>query len=247
MLSRFRHLPQHVLSRLAGVLPNACALCGSTGANALCDGCHAQFFSETPPRCRQCAALLPHAADQPMRCGDCLDHSPAFDATVVAANYAAPVDQLVLALKFGSRLALAPLFAGMLRNAMLGARHDDLPTVLTAVPLGAQRLAERGFNQALEIAKPLSKTLGISVDAGLLSRTRDTRAQAMLHPDERRQNMRRAFIVPADAIERVRGRHIGVVDDVITTGATLDEIAATLKRFGATRVTNIVFARTVYQ
>jgi predicted amidophosphoribosyltransferase len=67
----------------------------------------------------------------------------------------------------------------------------------------------------------------------------------MLHPDERHQNVRRAFIVPADAIDRLRGQHIGVVDDVITTGATLNEVAATLKRFGAARVTNIVFARTL--
>ena len=90
------------------------------------------------------------------------EQRPAFDATIVAAKYAAPIDQLVLALKFGNRLALAPLFARMLRDALLYAHPQEiaLPTLLTAVPLGPRRLAERGFNQALEIAKPLSRAPG---------------------------------------------------------------------------------------
>lgn len=201
----------------------------------------------------QCAIPLPllegengGRRERTERCGDCLKHSPAFDATVVATDYAPPVDQLVLALKFGSRLALAPLFAAMLRDALLHARMPEtaLPSRLTAIPLGSRRLAERGFNQALEIAKPLSRALGITLDARLTSRLRDTQAQAMLHPDERRKNIRNAFIVSSHAIDAVRGQHIGVVDDVMTTGETLHEMAAMLKRFGATRVTNLVFART---
>jgi predicted amidophosphoribosyltransferase len=90
----------------------------------------------------------------------------------------------------------------------------------------------------------MSRALGIGLDAKLVARMRDTRAQTLLHPDERHRNIRNAFIVPDHAIDSVRGRHIGVVDDVITTGETLNELAATLKRFGAARVTNFVFART---
>ncbi|MEN3292101.1 MAG: hypothetical protein V7642_1354, partial [Burkholderiales bacterium] len=178
-------------------------------------------------------------------CGDCLKQPPAFDATIAAVDYAPPLDQLVLALKFGNRLALAPLFARMLRDAVLRSPGFALPMQLTAAPLGAQRLMERGFNQALEIAKPLSRALGVPLDAKLVVRMRDTQAQAMLHPDERRENIRNAFFVSAHAMDSVRGRHIGVVDDVITTGETLNELAATLKRFGAARVTNFVFARTL--
>ncbi len=178
------------------------------------------------------------------RCGDCLSRPPAFDATIVAADYAAPIDQLVLALKFGNRLALAPLFANMLRDALLRMPAVALPTQLTAVPLGTRRLRERGFNQALEIAKPLSRALGIRLDARLTMRLRDTQAQALLPPNERHKNIRRAFVVSNHAIDLVRGRHVGVVDDVITTGETLNEMAAALKRFGAARVTNFVFART---
>lgn len=182
-----------------------------------------------------------------MLCGECLKQPPAFDATIVAADYAPPIDQLVLALKFGSRLALAPLFARMLRDALLQARMQDvgLPTLITAVPLGTQRLADRGFNQSLEIAKPLSRSLGIKLVPKLMTRQRDTRAQALLHPDERHKNIRNVFAVSSHAIGSIKGQHIGVVDDVITTGETLNELAATLRRFGASRVTNFVFARTL--
>jgi ComF family protein len=242
MLSRFRQLKGQVFSRLPALVPSSCALCGSAGNDTLCDGCHRQYFQRHQHRCVQCAMPLATAATV---CGECLKQPPAFDATIAAADYVPPVDQLVLALKFGNRLALAPLFARMLRDAVPRGPGFALPMLLTAVPLGSQRLMERGYNQALEIARPMSRALGVPLEPALAVRLRDTDAQAMLHPDERRQNIRGAFIVPDHAIDKVRGRHIGVVDDVITTGETLNELAATLKRFGATRVTNFVFARTL--
>lgn len=243
MLSRLRHWSQHALSRLPAVLPCSCALCGGHGDEALCDECHAQFFSQQPHRCARCALPLPESSASV--CGACLKQPPAFDATIVAADYAAPVDQLVLALKFGGRLELAPLLARMLKNATPQMRADALPALLTAVPLGPQRLAERGFNQALEIARPLARMLGSRIDAQLAVRAHDTHPQSLLHPDERHKNIRNAFLVTGDAIDRVRGMHVGVVDDVMTTGETLNELAATLKRFGAARVTNFVLARTL--
>jgi len=113
------------------------------------------------------------------------------------------------------------------------------------VPLSAQRLQQRGFNQALEIAKPLARLLGLGLQHGLLLRQRDTLPQS-LAPDleQRRRNLRQAFIVPPAAIAQIRGRHIGVVDDVMTTGETLHALAQTLRRHGARRITNFVFART---
>ena len=245
MRVRFLHWLQQAALRLPTVLPSSCALCGADGATAICSGCRTQFFNNRQHRCIQCAVPLPEIARTgDLRCGDCLARPPAFDATIVAADYAAPIDQLVLALKFGNRLALAPLFAHMLRDALLHTQQIALPTQLTAVPLGARRLHERGFNQALEIAKPLSRALGIRLERRLALRLRDTQAQAMLPPDERHNNIRHAFVVANHAMDRVRGQHIGVVDDVITTGETLNEMALTLKRFGAVRVTNFVFART---
>ena len=199
-----------------------------------------QFFSRQRARCRCCAIPL-QTADANTLCGDCLQHIPSFDATVVATDYLPPSDRLVLALKFGNRLETAPLLAQLLGAA---AAETALPDMLTAVPLAARRLMDRGFNQSLEIARPMARALGIPLDARLVARQRETQAQALLPPEQRRRNVRQAFVVPAAAMERVRGRHVGVVDDVMTTGETLNELAATLKRFGATRVTNFVFART---
>ncbi|MFC7298560.1 ComF family protein [Herminiimonas aquatilis] len=176
-----------------------------------------------------------------------MSNPPAFDATIVASDYTAPVDQLVLALKFGNRLALAPLFARKLRDAILREPAFAMPALLAAVPLSEKRLAERGFNQALEIAKPLARAIAIPLAPQLIERTRDTLMQAMLPTAERHRNIRHAFALPANAIKFVRGQHIGLVDDVLTTGETLNEIAATLKRHGAVRITNLVFARTPYK
>lgn len=251
MLSRLRHWSHSLLNRLPAAIPCACALCGRDDDSALCEGCNAQFFQRHVRRCLRCALPLPSLPSLPgedrfdATCGACLKQPPAFDATIAAVDYAAPVDQLVLALKYGSRLALAPLLAAMMRDTLLRTPEFPLPARLACVPLGARRLAERGFNQALEIARPLSRSLGIQLDPQLIWRVRDTRAQALLHPDERRKNIRNAFIVPTNSIDRLRGLHVGVVDDVMTTGETLQEVAATLKRFGAARVTNFVFARTL--
>ena len=188
-------------------------------------------------------------ADDAGRCGACLRDPPAFDATVTVTDYAAPVEQLVLGLKFGARLALAPLLADLLRDALI---HDSracpamaLPDLLCPVPLGPARLRERGFNQALEIARPLARALGMPVLPQLLVRLRDTAPQSSLSPEGRRHNLCDAFMLQPALHDSVRGRHVGVVDDVMTTGETLGEIAALLHRFGAARVTNLVYARTL--
>ena len=234
----------HLSSGLRNLMPSSCALCGQQAPDALCESCQMQFFGQAQTRCRICAMPLP-CADKELRCGDCLREPPAFDATAVAADYVAPLDQLVLALKFGGKLALAPLFARLQADALLHFRAAPLPTLLTGVPLSAMRLMTRGFNQSLEIARPLSRLTGIALEPQLLMRVRDTRPQALLAPQQRRRNIAGAFDVSPQCMSQVAGRHIGVVDDVITTGQTLNEIAATLKRYGAIRVTNLVFARTL--
>jgi ComF family protein len=271
LLAALRHGADSLLQRL---LPNACALCGGDSDAALCPGCEAQFFGAAAAmaRCRCCANPLagpaPHdASDMPggdagadgvsaadgaggsdgaavaaLLCGACLAHPPAFDRTVVAASYAMPIDQLVLQLKFGHRLALAPLCARLLHDAIRRQPDDALPALLCPVPLGPRRLAERGYNQALEIARPLARSLGIALQTQLVQRVRDTAAQSSVAPALRQANIAGAFAVPDAAL--VAGRHIGVVDDVMTSGRTLNELAATLKRHGAARVSNFVFART---
>lgn len=249
MFLHLRHATQglrQLLRWLPQCLPSSCALCGQIDRNALCQACRQDYFTRECHRCLQCAMPMSTTAKD-IRCGDCLKHKPAFDATLVATDYRAPADQLVLALKFGARLTLAPLLAELLGNALQQeAGHGlPLPALLAPVPLGRRRLQERGFNQSLEIARPLARRFAIPMAPQLLVRLRDTPAQTTLPVDERKRNMRRAFIVQGDAMQQVRDRHIGVVDDAITTGATLNDIAATLKRYGARRVTNLVFARTI--
>lgn len=246
MLSRLRDQSRHLLARIPPLMRCACTLCGANGNKILCDGCYTQFFNLPSHRCVRCATPLPRSQGQrDDECGACLQSAPSFDATIVAADYVPPIDQLVLALKFGSQLPLASLFAQLLVESMLKQKYLQYPDLLTATPLSSQRLSERGFNQALEIARPLARALNIKCDPLLVTRVRDTHAQSLLHPDQRRKNIRNAFSVLPAAQARLNGKHIAVVDDVITTGETLNELASTLKRFGAARVTNLVFARTL--
>jgi ComF family protein len=248
----------HLAAQLRFLIPSSCALCGLHAREAMCECCREQFFTPVGVRCRICAMPLTHSEMPPGRqlcCGDCLRAPPAFDATAVATDYVAPLDQLVLALKFGDSLALAPLFAQLLADALLRFRAGapllpslplaPLPALLTGVPLSATRLQIRGFNQSLEIARPLARLTGIALAPQLLTRIRDTLPQAQLAPQQRRSNIAGAFDVSPQYADSLAGLHIGVVDDVITTGQTLNEIAATLKRYGVIRVTNLVFARTL--
>lgn len=248
-------LPSSVVRRrwphalLNALLPSVCALCGDGCDGVVCAGCRAAYVLPRT-RCARCANPLPATPANvgpglrrdDVVCGACLSDAPAFDATVAAADYAAPLDQLVLQLKFGARLALAPWFARMLRDAVLAHPGLPLPDLLCPVPLGSGRLAERGFNQALEIARPLAGALGVALHPRLAARTLETVAQSGVAPAQRRRNVRGAFAVTDPDL--VVGRHVGLVDDVMTSGHTLGELAATLKRFGAARVTNLVFART---
>jgi ComF family protein len=237
---------------LRGLLPASCALCGemcgASDDDMLCAGCAAQFFGSDAAatvRCRCCANPLPGSgpvAGAGALCGACSAQPPAFDITLVATDYAIPFDQLVLQLKFGHRLALAALFARLLRDAVLRQPGFVPPALLCPVPLGPRRLAERGYNQSLEIARPLARSLGLALHPRLASRVRETVAQSSVAPEQRQQNIAGVFAIPDPAL--VRGRHIGIVDDVMTSGRTLNELAATLKRHGAARVSNLVFART---
>ena len=236
-------LLNRLLSRsLAQLLPSRCALCGMGCEGVVCPPCRAQYAAPRTRCCARCANPLSDASEADPVCGACLSYPPEYDATVAAVDYAAPLDQLVLQLKFGARLALAPWCAENIVDAVLARPGLPLPDLLCPVPLGPGRLVERGFNQALEIARPLSKALGIALHPTLAARTTETQAQSGVSPSQRAENIRGAFAVTDP--DRAAGRHVGLVDDVMTSGHTLRELAATFKRFGAARVTNLVFART---
>lgn len=242
-------------SVLSAALPSTCSLCGCENMSLICDACQQQFFASNfssgstshTIRCKQCAINLPPLQESPI-CGHCLSNSPAFDRTLAACNYEAPYDQLVLTLKFGHQLPIANLFAHLISHSLLEQVQEKaefrLPDFLCPVPLSQERLAERGFNQSLEMCKLLSLKLGIPIRQNFLIRTKHTLPQSSLNYQLRSKNVRNAFIINPHYIEQVEGKTIGIVDDVMTTGATLNEMAQLLKRFGASSVINFIFART---
>lgn len=233
-----------MLRRIQGALPSCCAVCGCTSVDSVCAECRDRYVESSIARCIQCALPLAAGSRTTNRCGACLAQTPAFDVTIAVADYVPPLDQLVLALKFGGKLALAPYFGRMIAERALRQIPDQLPALLVPIPLGRDRLAARGFNQALEIARSTSTALQIGIAPRSMQRVRETVAQTLLSPDERRSNVRKAFSAKEDGDRRFRGLHVGVVDDVMTTGETLNAMAATLKKLGASKVTNLVFART---
>lgn len=223
------------ISRLLDhLLPRACLLCGApAGEQAVCPACADDLPRLSSPQCPVCATPLASPAPA---CGACLARPPAFDATCAVWRYGFPLAALVQMLKFRHRLASADFFAA----AMLAGPHPGGDLVMP-VPLARERLRASGFNQALEIARPLARALRLPLDSRTLSRPRDAVPQSRLPWRARQDNVRHAFACHAD----LAGRAVIIVDDVMTTGATLDAVARVLKEHGAARVTNWVAARAV--
>ena len=212
-----------------------CYLCRGESRGLLCAPCIADLPFLERPRCPQCA--LP--SHEGRTCGRCIGDPPAFDATTAVFAYAFPADVLVQGLKFRGELALAPLLADALRSE-LGAGAAGSVDLVIPVPLHELRLRERGYNQSMEIGSRLAGALGLPLASDLCVRVRDTAAQLELPWKERRDNVRNAFSCRG----ALDGKRVVVVDDVMTTGATLNEVASTLKKFGAARVVNWVVTRT---
>lgn len=228
--SRWRHNASQAL--LAALLPQQCFACGAdSGSAVLCPACFAALPGRQVARCPVCAIQQIEAAV----CGACLSHPPAFERSRAALDYAFPADRLVQALKYAHRLAVTRLFVDLM--AALPMPETDL---VIPMPLHPVRLKTRGFNQAAELARPLARHWGVPMVADGVVRDVDTRPQVELPWKARAANIRGAFRVVAP----VAGRRIVVVDDVMTTGATLGELAKALKGAGALSVENRVVART---
>ena len=224
--------PKAIESRIAKLLPQDCFLCGApAGEDLLCKACITGLPQMPAALCPRCALPTPDSSI----CGACLKTAPHFDATRAVFRYEFPLDRLVQSLKYAHRLACAGFLGRTLTQVVLPFR----PSLIVPVPLSAARLAERGFNQALEIARPLLCTLDVPVELAHIHRRRDTSPQAGLPWKQRAMNVRHAFECEID----LTGHSVLVVDDVMTTGATLGELARTLKAHGAARVENLVVAR----
>lgn len=172
----------------------------------------------------------------PEICGTCLRNPPAWSHARAALRYTFPVDALVQALKYRSDLPLAPILASLLLAKLW---DDPMPDYIIPVPLHPARLRERGFNQALEIGRHLCKQTGIELLSAACIRIRSTPSQTELPWKNRSQNVRNAFTCKRD----FSGKQVAIVDDVMTSGATLNELTKIIRRQGATDVRAWVIAR----
>jgi len=215
-------------------IPQNCLLCtASSGADALCLACRTALPIRHLPVCPICAGDSPTGAI----CGACLRHPPAFEQTLAGFDYTFPIDALLHAFKYGGALHIAAALTQPLTHC---ARQTTLPDIIVPMPLHPARLRERGFNQAVEIGKIIARQLNIPLRANACTRTRDTVPQASLPRRARRKNLRGAFACATP----LKGMRVALVDDVMTTGATLHELAAVVRHAGATTVSAWVIART---
>ena len=210
-----------------------CILCGAfSGDGVWCKACDADLPRLGEAHCPICG--LPTVNGD--ICGKCLKRAPSFDATSAAFAYAFPVDKLVQAVKFSARLALVDQLADA-----LAPRIVSRPDHIIAMPLHPLRLRERGFNQSQLLALRLSKSLGVPLLTNACERTRHTPPQSLLPWQERGKNIRGAFTCSAD----LTGKHIAIVDDVMTSGSSIEELARILRKAGAIRISAWVLARTL--
>ncbi|WP_427913754.1 phosphoribosyltransferase family protein [Ramlibacter sp. MMS24-I3-19] len=222
---------------IARAAPARCEVCRAWPARPVCAACEARFAA-TRHRCRTCALAIPEGVD---RCGRCLRRPPPLDACHAAVSYGYPWATLVGRFKFGDEAGWAGTFSDLLlRDTMLRDRIADARWVV-AMPLSRERLAHRGFNQAHELARRLAPA---KADASLVVRVRDTASQAELDHDSRQANVRRAFALEPARAASVHGQRVLLVDDVMTTGASLFALAHVFREAGASDVAAAVFART---
>lgn len=229
---------QKAWSSVVGIsLPSRCAICHAWPAQPICEACIARFAQPTP-RCLTCALPVPAGV---ARCGACLGHPPPLTRCVCAVPYAWPWRGLIAQFKFREQPGWAQALALLMRSSdgaedLLHEAHALLP-----MPLARERLAERGYNQAWLLARALAPD---KADADLLLRVRHTVAQHTLPRRERLDHLRGAFAAEPMRLQALRGQYVVLVDDVMTSGATLHSAAQVLLQAGAARVSAIVLART---
>jgi ComF family protein len=218
----------------------SCVVCGDyvSAAEGLCQACRVQLPTPGGDRCRCCGADLPGAGEVRL-CGNCLRRGRWFSQVRSALRYTPPLTRLIPDLKYRDALHLAPILGRLLAESLPATAAAGIDCIIP-MPLHPRRLRQRGYNQALEIARPVARILNQPLQARWLHRIRDTGPQSDLPENRRTANVRRAF----RAGPEVAGLRLALVDDVLTTGSTADEAARALRAAGAERVEVWVVART---
>ncbi len=228
---------RQLLSGLSRHIPSQCAVCHAWPARPVCDDC-VQRFGQPVARCRSCALPVPSGM---LRCGACVRQPPPVDQALAAVAYDYPWAGLMTQFKFQEQTGWARSLALLMRSAPWVEPALEAADWLLPMPLSAQRLQTRGFNQTLVLARALEPD---KLRAEVLLRVRETPPQSSLSRRERRLAVRGAYAVEPAHAAAVRGKRIVLLDDVMTTGATLHEAAKVLRRQGAAHITALVFART---
>jgi len=221
------------------IYPPHCTLCGDSGHAGLelCPACLADL-PHNRLCCSICALPLPGSDAHALVCGECQRKRPAFDQCLAPFRYEGRIRELIARFKFRGDLATGRLLSTLLGNFLAEADLGGVEALIP-VPLHPSRLHERGYNQALELARPLVRRLGVTLLPLACRRARATPPQSGLDQRERRRNLRGAF----ETTSPINARHLVVLDDVMTTGTTVGELAKVLKRAGAQRVDVWALAR----
>lgn len=212
------------------ILPNCCVVCHKINENYFCFSCLADL-PWLVNVCSLCANEF-HVANAHTVCGECLIDPPPFSKVIALFRYGFPIVSLITQLKFKKQLFLGNALGMLLTDRIDHIYHNDsYPECIIPVPLHKKRLRERGYNQALEIARPVSR-LGIPLNFRLVNRIIETQPQTLLERDQRKKNVANAFCID----KKVVMNHVAIIDDVITTGSTVNELALALKNKGVERV-----------
>ncbi len=215
------------------IFSGVCFFCLSHCNDVWCNACEYDFITDAE-RCPVCA----RRTNKNAICGACINQSPYFSSTTVLFDYQYPAKRLIQEFKFNRRPELARCFAKKIKTKLTCSR--SLPEIIIPVPLHKIRQHERGYNQSLELAKNLAKQLGLIVDASLCKRIRNTGPQSSLTGEMRKNNVKGAF----ELIKHYPLNHIAIVDDVVTTGSTVNEVASLFIKGGCRRVDVWAIART---
>lgn len=220
---------------LSLIYPDYCQLCNAPATDGICAGCR-QELPYNHHSCRQCG--LPLTTNREAVCGRCLRHPPAVDRSLIPFLYTTPIDRLIGRFKFSAKLPHGRLLSRLLQVHL--EQYATMPDLLIPVPLHPSRLRQRGYNQALELARPLSRHFGIPLDFQSCRRILHTQPQSKLKKRQRKRNIHGAFQVTGP----LPATHVALVDDVVTTGSTVNKLARHLKRAGIARVDVWAVART---
>ena len=226
-----------MLQGLSKRLPSQCAVCHAWPAHSICEACVAAF-AQPVARCTTCALPVAPGVNQ---CGACTVSPPPLDACLAALPYAYPWSALVADFKFHQHPGWATSFAALLRAAPWVEPALEAADLLLPMPLSRERLRDRGYNQAHVLARALDAS---KVVHGVLLRVRDTPAQRTLPRSERLRAVQDAFAVDPLQVHHVQGKRVVLIDDVMTSGASLHSAAKVVQQAGAAHITALVFART---